>query len=776
MRFGRLAPSIAGVLLLVAGPARGQAPWEFWKGPHVLPLLSTGDQVVMRSSYCPSGCRYDRTSEGDTRFLRIDGDEQVILEETGPGAITRIWMTAGAGVSQPLDASVRIRIRVDGADAPVVDLPLPNFFSGNLAPFVAPLVAGRELSSGGNVSYVPIPYRTGCRVSLVGALAYRLWFQFNLHRLAEAGDVATFTGLEDNSPLASLLASPGADPWPGAGVTASGSWVAQPPVRRELFRLEGPGTVTALRVKLPLPWGEGVVVRLEIDGNVRAEMPASDLFALGSSPLRRTKSLLVGIDDEGFSYLYFPMPFRQSLAVTLDLPAEPPSAEVAIPWEVRVDRSALAATAGTFGAHLTDVAGGAGRDLPLLDRGGRGKWVGLFGVFGSGVSRDVEYLEGDERVFVDGSPYPALHGTGTEDLFNGGFYFDRGPFGLPLHGCLDRRVWPDGEERTAAYRLLLLDAVPWTSSIRASLEAGPTGLLSIRARTVAYVYEAPVRSLAPVATIDLGDPESLTRHGYTAEGSPRCEALTSGWPSDDPAFHTVTSCRRASGASRFRVAVPPDGFQAFRLRRRLDAGFSGQGASVSIDGVVAGRFPPLEENGSRRLREVDLALPAVPAGRGEVEFTITPDTSWGTEFSEIRWEILGSPTGNPLSAFFVTPCRAFDTRRPDGIDGGPAIQPQGSPERAFPLAGICGVPSDAKAVMANVTVTGAQAAGSVTVYPADLPAAPGSSNVAFPLGRTRAASSILLLGGTGDGMGKVKVWNGSAGALHLVVDVSGYFR
>jgi hypothetical protein len=470
------------------------------------------------------------------------------------------------------------------------------------------------------------------------------------------------------------------------------------------------------------------------------------------------------------------MPFRRSLAVTLDLPSGSPFEEVEIPWEVRVDRSTLAAAAGTFGAHLTDAAGGAGRDLPLLARGGAGKWVGLFSVFGTGASRDIEYMEGDERVFVDGSPFPALHGTGTEDIFNGGFYFDRGPFTLPLHGCLDRRVWPDGEERTAAYRLLLLDAVPWSASIRAGLEAGPTGLLSIRARTVAYVYEAPTRSLAQVATIDLGDAESLARHGYAAEGSPHCEFLTSGWPSDDPALYTVTSCRRVAGASRFRVGVPPGGFEAFRLRRRLDAGIPGQGATVSIDGAPAGRFPPVEENGFRRLREVDLALPSILPGRREVELTITPDPGWGTAFSEIRWEVLGSPTGTPLSAYTVVPCRAVDTRRPDGVDGGPAILPQGSPNRAFPLAGVCGVPADAKAVMANVTVTSAEATGFITVYPADLPVAPGSSNVAFNAGRTRAASSILLLGSTGAGTGMVKVGNGSAGTLHLTLDVSGYFR
>ncbi len=79
-------------------------PWEVWNDPRSLPRLTPAHQVLMRSSHCPDGCRFDRHSMGDSRFIRLDGDEGVIFEEAGAGAITRIWMTQGAaGLSLPLD-------------------------------------------------------------------------------------------------------------------------------------------------------------------------------------------------------------------------------------------------------------------------------------------------------------------------------------------------------------------------------------------------------------------------------------------------------------------------------------------------------------------------------------------------------------------------------------------------------------------------------------------------------------------------------------------------
>ncbi|NJL28888.1 MAG: hypothetical protein HC897_13845 [Thermoanaerobaculia bacterium] len=114
---------------LIAGPLAAQRPpWEVWRDLHRLAELPAGDQVLLRSSHCLSGCRFDRHSEGDWRFLRLDGEEGVIFEEEGAGAIVRLWMTTGDGTSQPLDPTVRLRVYVDRAQTPVLDLPLPALF------------------------------------------------------------------------------------------------------------------------------------------------------------------------------------------------------------------------------------------------------------------------------------------------------------------------------------------------------------------------------------------------------------------------------------------------------------------------------------------------------------------------------------------------------------------------------------------------------------------------------------------------------------------------
>ncbi|KAA0256589.1 DUF2961 domain-containing protein [Acidobacteria bacterium ACD] len=646
-----LAALPAAVLLAVSAPSAAQAPWETWKGPSVLPRLFAGDQVVTRSSFCPSGCAYDRTSEGDGRFLRVEGEEQVVLEETGPGAIVRIWMTAGQGTSEPLDPAVRIRIRLDGAEAPAVDVALPDLFSGRVAPFLPPLVSDRSVSSGGNVSYVPIPYRAGCRVSLVGAGRYKLWFQLDLHRLAEPGAIETFTGREDLSTLARLLSGAGEDPWPGSGETLRGAAEGVPPARLDLFRFEGPGTLTKLRLRLPLPAGEEAVARLAVDGEVRAEMPAADLFALGRGTPLPARSVLVGLDREGWAYLFFPVPFRSAVEVSLRLPETTYPSRWTVEWEARVDRADIPPDAGRFGALLLEASGGAGRDVPLLSADGSGKWVGLFTRLGPGPGAGPGFLEGDERVFVDGSPFPARHGTGVEDLFSGGFYFDRGPFVLPLHGCLERRAGFSAGEEATAYRLFLTDAVPWTSSIRAGLEGGPTGQLPLRARTVAYVYDRAEPGLVPLASVDLGDPPSLSASGYRAEGAAECAPLSSGWPGGGSPV-TVTSCRREDGDSSFRLRLPVPGVRGLRLRRRLDAGTPGQEADVFLDGIPAGRFPPVDANPWFRLRDADLDVPldAVPVSAREVTVTVRPvPRDFSPSFSEVRWELFGALPPVPVA-------------------------------------------------------------------------------------------------------------------------------
>ena len=52
------------------------------------------------------------------------------------------------------------------------------------------------------------------------------------------------------------------------------------------------------------------------------------------------------------------------------------------------------------------------------------------------------YLEGNERAFVDGAAQPQILGTGTEDFFDGGWYFYDQLFSLPFSGSPPTRHAP----------------------------------------------------------------------------------------------------------------------------------------------------------------------------------------------------------------------------------------------------------------------------------------------------------------------------------------------
>ena len=134
-----------------------------------------------------------------------------------------------------------------------------------------------------------------------------------------------------------------------------------------------------------------------------------------------------------------------------------------------------------------------GQDWLFLDEQGTGKFVGVShtmeGHIPAGNRRN--YLEGDERVYVDGSRTPQLHGTGTEDFYEGGWYFIRGPFTRPLNGSPAHRVGGPlcpGADCTATYRLLLADSIAWGSSLRFGFEHGNRNLVRGLYGTTAYWY------------------------------------------------------------------------------------------------------------------------------------------------------------------------------------------------------------------------------------------------------------------------------------------------
>src|SRR5262249_53961477 len=143
-------------------------------------------------------------------------------------------------------------------------------------------------------------------------------------------------------------------------------------------------------------------------------------------------------------YCYFTMPFHAGARITLRNDGEMAALDG---WQLRVgsttDPPAPGAARFYARAEAKQLQPDA-QDYVLLDTAGTGHVVAVVLTAGSAAmgacqlaqlpGTDGTHLEGDEHVWVDGSRYPQLHGTGLEDFFNGGFYFLGGPVLLPTHG------------------------------------------------------------------------------------------------------------------------------------------------------------------------------------------------------------------------------------------------------------------------------------------------------------------------------------------------------
>ncbi len=147
-------------------------------------------------------------------------------------------------------------------------------------------------------------------------------------------------------------------------------------------------------------------------------------------------------------------------------------------------------------------------------------------------------------------------------------------------------------------------------------------------------------------------------------------------------------------------------------------------------------------------------------------FTITDTASVTAMFT-----VASSPGA---TAFYVlAPCRLFDTRDTTGPDAAsPAL---GAGEtRTFTIGGRCSLPSSARSLSVNQTVTGQTAPGELVLYRGDLLSAPNASSITFQAGKTRANNAILEL--ARDGSGTFKVFNDSSGTVHFILDVNGVFQ
>ena len=207
------------------------------------------------------------------------------------------------------------------------------------------------------------------------------------------------------------------------------------------------------------------------------------LLAMRSVGSRERLALPVaaGGTARGAWYNRFPMPYHRQAIIRID--TEKPLKGT---MQVRTLSTGSLPTPPFFIAPCSSrFRPRAGEDFTWLKQKGRGHFAGVL-LMTEGKAKLPYWLEGDDRFKVDGRL--AIHGTGTEDYFNCGWYalpgrLDR-PAAYAVHGFLEYSS--HGETwRAAAYRWHLSDPVPFARTIEAGIEHGGEN-------TVAANYRAAV--------------------------------------------------------------------------------------------------------------------------------------------------------------------------------------------------------------------------------------------------------------------------------------------
>jgi hypothetical protein len=232
-----------------------------------LPVLKRGVRAYGASSAASStkttvGVEYD-PNDDYANYRSQSPSERVLLDVVGAGAIYRFWhtddaMDAWAGEhANPGGSPITYNVYFDGATTPALQLSGPDFWRGRIASFPAPLTLDADATSGGAVTYRPIPFRQGVKVTaLVGTDYPKLDYYnigYSLYADADGRDVATYGAQEDLNLAREILANVGRNPIPRELVDlvetqtfdlASGSTVSLGP-------WSGPSLITELILTVP---------------------------------------------------------------------------------------------------------------------------------------------------------------------------------------------------------------------------------------------------------------------------------------------------------------------------------------------------------------------------------------------------------------------------------------------------------------------------------------------------------------------------------------------
>lgn len=567
---------------------------QVWAAPIETGSISELTDVVkaayLRDSVVTQVSSFDRTGGNDDGFsgtysyIRKEGDNFVIFDAEGPGCLYRLW-SANAGPGW-------VKFYFDGEDTPSIQFDhFEDMFTNVKYPFIPPF---SQHFLGGWSSYIPLPFSKSLKIVAQGPVRF---LQMDWRKFPSGDGVVTFDPNfteQQRVQLAQIKRiwlKPGVEPmaFSADSIDENKQVTVAPGQTAQLAGISGAGLIRCIRIKAQCQDTKFLrrsllLVNVDGDHSPNVYSPLGDFF-LDPFGGENAQSLIAGkVNDQYYSY--WVMPYAKGASVGVKNESVSP---LELTCEIVYEPvKKLPEGMGRFFAwwHRQNPTIN-GKLFPILNAEGHGQWCGVSHAM-QGGGQGLGFLEGDEMAWLDGRDNTSYNGTGTEDYFNGGWYF--GATGsAPFYGC----GVLEGGGKCHAYRIQLTDLVPFQKTAVIGIEHGHANSVPADYAGVTFWYAAPgtKHDFAPTDVVDRIDRPSPARSVIEAESI--FDAKAGGKIVTDlnqPFFLSggkgVSSGSKAGGSFTLKFDAPiQDDYQlALFLLRGPNRGV----AEVSVDGQVVG--------------------------------------------------------------------------------------------------------------------------------------------------------------------------------------------
>jgi len=294
-----------------------------------------------------------------------------------------------------------------------------------------------------------------------------------------------------------------------------------------LLDADGPGMISHMWFTISDPESfhlKRIVLRIYWDGESTpsVETPIGDFFGLGTGDYYSWQSEMLSVGSIKALNSFFPMPYQKHARITITDEGKQAISSLYYNIEYRTDSHPLPPHTLYFHAQYRQAQPnhgwsgewyGNGDPLVVYKRNpdgadnyvwfeaqGEGQFVGV--TMSVLQNQDGWWGEGNDMFYVDGAPLSGIAGTGSEDYFLGAWDFGGTPYSYQLYGAPVVGKEEAGS-RSSVYRFHLDSPIPFSKSMKATIEHGHANHRSDDYYSVAYWYQTePHMPFPPLPPVD----------------------------------------------------------------------------------------------------------------------------------------------------------------------------------------------------------------------------------------------------------------------------------